>query len=181
MVSTCANICPQTTPRLHTISEQLHTYVSCGGFQPCLNLPYEGPFHIASKTPQGIRVPLSGQGVKLVTLAKIKPAHIVSQELYDEEAIIPEEQVLPPPPARWQPRPRRPDRPQHPVSPSQRPTCSRTPYHHSGNQTIRTTLGLLKPFTNLLHLQLDKIGLSVFQRTLIVIVMMMATSIPKYN
>ena len=135
-------------PQIH-IPEELatasHVLVLRGGVQPTLTAPYDGPFRVLERGPNGFRVQFPGRGSDIVALARLKPAFInrdaaandneSDQELDDE---IP---PSPPPPGRRpgprtrQPQPttrvtrsqRRDDLTQQPSTSSAavEPTCAR--------------------------------------------------------
>ena len=81
-----------------------HVLVLRGGVQPTLTAPYDGPFRVLEKGPNGFRVQFPGRGSDIVALARLKPAFVnrddpvngndSEQELDDE---IP---PSPPPPGR---------------------------------------------------------------------------------
>ena len=94
-------------PQIH-IPEELatatHVLVLRGGVQPSLTSPYDGPYRVLHRGPNGFRVQFPGRGSDIVALARLKPAFInrdqpangndSDQELDDE---IP---PSPPPPGR---------------------------------------------------------------------------------
>ena len=95
------------SPQVH-IPEDLatatHVLVLRGGVQPTLTAPYDGPFRVLERGPNGFRLQFPGRGSDIVALARLKPAFVdrdaqargneSDQELDDE---IP---PSPPPPGR---------------------------------------------------------------------------------
>ena len=76
------------TPKLFVPGElqtATHVFVRRGGVQPSLSAPYEGPFRVVSKTPTGFRVRLSQGRTELITLSRLKPAHISREHIDGED------------------------------------------------------------------------------------------------
>ena len=139
-------------PQIH-VPEELatssHVFVLRGGVQPTLTAPYDGPYRVLQRGPNGFRVHFPGKGSDIVALARLKPAFVnrdaaandnnSDQELDDEEPPSP-----PPPGRRPGPRTRQPQ-PTTRVTRSQRrdnftqqpstssdanePTCARSSSH----------------------------------------------------
>ena len=76
------------TPKLFVPGElqtATHVFVRRGGVQPSLSAPYEGPFRVVSRTPTGFRVRLSQGRTELITLSRLKPAHVSREQVDGEE------------------------------------------------------------------------------------------------
>ena len=76
------------TPRLFIpglLDTATHVFVRRGGVQPSLSAPYEGPFRVISRTPAGFRVRMSQGRTELITLSRLKPAHISTDQDDAEE------------------------------------------------------------------------------------------------
>ena len=95
-------------PAVH-VPEELnactHVFVLRGGVQPTLTTPYEGPFRVIDRTPEGFRIEFPGRPSDIVALSRLRPAimappddHMASQEGQQDpaDAIPPS----PPPPGR---------------------------------------------------------------------------------
>ena len=65
------------------------------GVQPSLTAPYEGPYEVISRHPNGFRLRLPGRGTDIVALARLKPAIVAPDDQRDEDA---DEDVVPPSP-----------------------------------------------------------------------------------
>lgn len=89
-----------------------HVFILRGGVQPTMTTPYEGPYRVIQKTPQGFRVEFPGRGSDMVAIARLRPA-ITSgddpandnDDSRDDDDIVP---PSPPPPGRrpgWRTRP----------------------------------------------------------------------------
>ena len=103
-------------PQIH-IPEELatcsHVFVLRGGVQPTLTAPYDGPFRVLERGPNGFRIQFPGRGSDIVALCRLKPAFVnrdattnndePEQELDDEVPPSP-----PPPGRRPGPRTRQP-------------------------------------------------------------------------
>ena len=102
-----------------------HVLVLRGGVQPSLTAPYDGPFRVLSRSPNGFRLQFPGRGSDIVALARLKPAFMSrdtpareSDSEHDLEDDVP---PSPPPPGRRPgPRTRQPA-PTTRVTRSQRP------------------------------------------------------------
>ena len=66
-------------PQVH-IPEELatatHVLVQRGGVQQNLTAPYDGPFRVLERGPQGFRVQFPGRSSDIVALARLKPAFV---------------------------------------------------------------------------------------------------------
>ena len=62
-----------------------HVFVRRGGVQPSLSAPYEGPFRVISRTPTGFHVRMSRGRTELITLNRLKPAHVSTDQDETEE------------------------------------------------------------------------------------------------
>ena len=71
------------SPSVH-IPEDLntctHVFVRRGGVQPTLTTPYEGPFRVISRSPEGFRIDFPGRPSDIVALARLRPAIMASEE-----------------------------------------------------------------------------------------------------
>ena len=123
------------TPQVH-IPEDLatatHVLVLRGGVQPSLTAPYDGPFRVLSRGPNGFRVQFPGRGSDIVALARLKPAFISrdfpARESDSEQELDDEVPPSPPPPGRRPgPRTRQP-------APSSRVTRSQRQNNASSQQ-----------------------------------------------
>ena len=99
-------------PQIH-IPEDLatasHVLVLRGGVQPTLTAPYDGPFRVLERGPNGFRVQFPGRGSDIVALARLKPAFVSSDpaERNDESDQDLDEEAPPsPPPPGRRPGPR---------------------------------------------------------------------------
>ena len=70
------------------------------GVQPSLTAPYEGPYEVVSRHPNGFRLCLPGRGTDIVALARLKPAIVALDEQRDEEVDNDVTPPSPPPPGR---------------------------------------------------------------------------------
>ena len=96
------------TPPVH-LPEDLetctHVFVLRGGVQPTLTTPYEGPFRVIERTPEGFRIDFPGRPSDIVALARLRPARLMPQDDQpgpgdnppDPDDFIPDS---PPPPGR---------------------------------------------------------------------------------
>ena len=97
------------SPSVH-IPEDLntctHVFVRRGGVQPTLTTPYEGPFRVISRSPEGFRIDLPGRPSDVVALARLRPAIMSPEE--EEMAFQGDNDVAPPtpPPPGRRPGPR---------------------------------------------------------------------------
>ena len=93
------------TPKLYIpgqLESATHVFVRRGGVQPTLSAPYEGPFRVISRTPTGFHVRMSRGRTELITLNRLKPAHV---SIDDDPAEDPQDlddlqPPSPPPPGR---------------------------------------------------------------------------------
>ena len=96
------------TPSVH-IPEDLnsctHVFVLRGGVQPTLTTPYDGPYRVLDRTPEGFRIDFPGRPSDIVALARLRPAIMSQPE--DQEPAQDHHQELddaappsPPPPGR---------------------------------------------------------------------------------
>ena len=93
------------TPRVFIpleLQSASHVFVKRGGVQPSLRTPYEGPYKVASRTPTGFHVHLPGGRTELITLNRLKPAHISTDQPADEDPqdLDDHRPPSPPPPGR---------------------------------------------------------------------------------
>ena len=51
-----------------------HVFVLRGGVQPTLTTPYEGPFRVLDRTPEGFRIEFPGRPSDIVALSRLRPA-----------------------------------------------------------------------------------------------------------
>ena len=96
------------TPSVH-IPEDLetctHVFVLRGGVQPTLTTPYDGPFRVIERTPEGFRIDFPGRPSDIVALARLRPAVLAAEDdqtdsqgsQQDPEELVPDS---PPPPGR---------------------------------------------------------------------------------
>ena len=70
------------------------------GLQPSLTAPYEGPYRVISRHPNGFRIQLPGRDSDIVALARLKPAIVAEEEERDEEDENDVTPPSPPPPGR---------------------------------------------------------------------------------
>ena len=85
-----------------------HVFIRRGGVQPSMTSPYEGPFRVVDRDDQNFDVQIPGRGTETVALARIKPAHLASND--DEDVPSDATPPSPPPPGRRPgPRTRQPD------------------------------------------------------------------------
>ena len=70
------------------------------GVQPSLTAPYEGPYEVVSRHPNGFRLRLPGRGTDIVALARLKPAIVALDDQRDENEDNDVTPPSPPPPGR---------------------------------------------------------------------------------
>ena len=90
------------TPRVN-IPDELATATHVlvrKGLQPSLTAPYEGPFRVISRHPNGFRLEFPGRNSDIVALARLKPAIVAQEEERDEEDANDVTPPSPPPPGR---------------------------------------------------------------------------------
>ena len=90
------------TPAVH-IPDELATATHVlvrKGLQPSLTAPYEGPFRVISRHPNGFRLEFPGRNSDIVALARLKPAIVAPEEERDEEDQNDVTPPSPPPPGR---------------------------------------------------------------------------------
>ena len=51
-----------------------HVFVLRGGVQPTLTTPYDGPYRVIDRTPNGFRIEFPGRPSDIVALARLRPA-----------------------------------------------------------------------------------------------------------
>ena len=94
-------------PQVH-VPEELatssHVFVLRGGVQPTLTAPYDGPFRVLERGPNGFRVQFPGKGSDIVALARLKPAFVNREETANandsDQELDDEIPPSPPPPGR---------------------------------------------------------------------------------
>ena len=74
-----------------------HVFVRRGGVHPPLTAPYEGPYRVESRSPEGFNVYLPGRGVERIALARLKPAHVSVEDGTNAQDL---DEEIPPPPGR---------------------------------------------------------------------------------
>ena len=85
------------------LEDATHVFIRRGGVQPSMTSPYEGPFRVIDRNDQNFDVQIPGRGTETIALARIKPAHLASND--DED--VPSDQTPPsPPPPGRRPGPR---------------------------------------------------------------------------
>ena len=121
-------------PQIHIpedLASATHAFVLRGGVQPSLTAPYDGPYRILEKGPQGFRLQFPGRPSDVVALARLKPAFVSRETPADgsdsEQDLDNEVPPSPPPPGRRPGlRTRRPD-PTSRVTRSQRQNVNNQP------------------------------------------------------
>merc|ERR1711911_49378 len=94
-------------PQIH-VPEELatssHVFVLRGGVQPTLTAPYDGPYRVLQRGPNGFRVHFPGKGSDIVALARLKPAFVNREETANandsDQELDDEIPPSPPPPGR---------------------------------------------------------------------------------
>ena len=64
-------------PSIHVpedLSTCTHVFVLRGGVQPTLTTPYDGPYRVIERTPEGFRIEFPGRPSDIVALARLRPA-----------------------------------------------------------------------------------------------------------
>ena len=90
------------TPRVNVpdeLSTASHVLVR-KGVQPSLTAPYEGPYEVVSRHPNGFRLRFPGRGTDIVALSRLKPAIVSLDQERDEEDVNDPTPPSPPPPGR---------------------------------------------------------------------------------
>ena len=90
------------TPRINIpdeLASATHVLVR-KGLQQSLTAPYEGPFEVISRHPNGFRLRFPGRGTDIVALARLKPAIVAQEQERDEEDDNDVTPPSPPPPGR---------------------------------------------------------------------------------
>ena len=85
------------------LQDATHVFIRRGGVQPSMTSPYEGPFRVVDRSDQNFDVQIPGRGTETVALARIKPAHLASN---DDETVASDETPPSPPPPGRRPGPR---------------------------------------------------------------------------
>ena len=95
------------TPQIHVpeeLANATHVLVLRGGVQPSLTAPYDGPFRVLEKGPQGFRIQFPGRPSDIVSLARLKPAFVSrdnpANDNDDDQDLDNEVPPSPPPPGR---------------------------------------------------------------------------------
>ena len=95
------------TPQVHVpedLATATHVLVLRGGVQPSLTAPYDGPFRVLERGPQGFRVEFPGRPSDIVALARLKPAFVShdtpARDSDSEQDLDDERPPSPPPPGR---------------------------------------------------------------------------------
>ena len=115
------------------LSTCTHVFVLRGGVQPTLTTPYDGPYRVLDRTPEGFKVEFPGRASDIVALSRLRPAIMDLQEDQgtprdDQEDLDDAIPPSPPPPGRRPgPRTRFPE-------PTDRVTRSRTANQPASNQ-----------------------------------------------
>ena len=134
-----------------------HVLVLRGGVQPTLTAPYDGPFRVLEKGPNGFRVQFPGRGSDIVALARLKPAfvdrNISAHDNDDEQDLDDAIPPSPPPPGRRPGiRTRQPEstmrvtRSQHRSNvASQRPSTSAAAYEPTCAQSVPSSRPATRP------------------------------------
>ena len=127
-----------------------HVFIRRGGVQPCLTTPYDGPYRVLQRTPNGFRIEFPGRGSDVIAKARLRPAITFQDDDQipadsqrdegddDDDDVVP---PSPPPPGRrpgW--RTRRPQ-PSSRVTRSQRQPAATQPQSQpqpsTSNEPIR--------------------------------------------
>ena len=92
-------------PSIHIppeLANASHVFIRRGAAPTCMSAPYDGPYRVVDKIPAGYRIAMPGGKTETVALARLKPAHIDTEDAQEEEIHFEENQP---------PSPRQPGRP----------------------------------------------------------------------
>ena len=118
-----------------------HVLVLRGGVQPSLTAPYDGPFRVISRGPNGFRIQFPGRGSDLVALARLKPAFVSRDTPARESDSDPDDDIPPSPP----PPGRRPGPRTRQPAPTTRVTRSRRQQNAASQQPSTSSADVNEP------------------------------------
>ena len=70
-------------PKVHipgNMATATHVFVRKGGVHPPLTAPYDGPYRVAERNDQNVKIFVPGRGTQVVALNRVKPTHVAADD-----------------------------------------------------------------------------------------------------